>query len=322
MFKQGILELEENNNYEKGKSLITAAALANIPGAFLYMIRRFRQCDYILDENQLLSKCWWNGGDMSWIECELYRIYNDFVYLVSTEKSRRESIHYEWDNDDPRDYIVRGIIYLTGRSLLWDNSRYMQDYDKAVEYFSIAANFKNKDGLYWLGFCYEFGYGVTIDINCAVQYYKQSATMGMHESAYRLAYCLLNYGIDVEKSRDCAIKLLQKIVDNYNPPKDNKYVNIYGDIFTGSREDWMGSTAWRALSLIGDLYFNGISVEKNIDIALKKWEQASSLGSSEASYKLGEYYSTINNVEKAEYYYRYALNQGFFDAYKNFKEFI
>ena len=306
--KKGIEEIEQNKDFSKGLNYIDNAIRARVPGAYLYCIRKggYMNGDY-------LQQCWSLGGDMSWIELELLRIkkYNeqDLVSIVEGKNIWKQNV---WECDEPIYLKVRGLLYLTGCHI--DDGRQIeQDYDKALFLLKQSASAGQKDANYWLGFCYEFGLGTKPNLQCAVELYEKAMRLGSHEAAFRYSVNMLNYGNDEQNAS--AVAILEKIVYHYNPQRDNSIGNMFGDIF--SDENWMGSTAWRALCIIGDLYYSGFVYDKSEEQAVAKWEQAAVWGSSEACFKLGEYYSSID-AEKSEYYFRDALFKGYFDAHKQF----
>jgi hypothetical protein len=53
-----------------------------------------------------------------------------------------------------------------------------QDYDKAVDYYRLSAEQENPDGLFGLGDCYYFGYGLEKDDQKAAEYYRRALAAG------------------------------------------------------------------------------------------------------------------------------------------------
>ena len=73
-----------------------------------------------------------------------------------------------------------------------------KDYNKAVEYFSKAAEQDNSTAQYMLSVCYQMGMGVNKDMN-QVAYWSQKAAEGGNVTAmYNLANCYY-YGRGIEK---------------------------------------------------------------------------------------------------------------------------
>lgn len=60
------------------------------------------------------------------------------------------------------------------------------NYRKALKYFEIAKDLGYANSLYWLAQCYEYGYGVGVNLEQAKSYYKEGALKG--DVACRLQY--------------------------------------------------------------------------------------------------------------------------------------
>lgn len=63
-----------------------------------------------------------------------------------------------------------------------------------------------------------------------------------------------------------------------------------------------------ALYILGELYQNGLCVERNFDIAISYYEKAALFGSIDALVNLGCIYKNLNNLEKAFYYFSLSAN--------------
>ena len=90
-----------------------------------------------------------------------------------------------------------------------------EDYNSAVQYFYAAAEKGHATGQSWVGFCYEYGKGVTQDYAEAAIWYRKSANQGSDYAANRLAECYY-YGRGVEKSYAEAVKFYRQAADKGN----------------------------------------------------------------------------------------------------------
>lgn len=81
--------------------------------------------------------------------------------------------------------IELGLLYLFGEPEVNRN------YEKAFELFNKASDKGFAKAQFYLGECYEFGYGITKDIEEAIKYYKKSSNQNYLMADDRLAYIYL-----------------------------------------------------------------------------------------------------------------------------------
>ena len=135
-----------------------------------------------------------------------------------------------------------------------------KDYNSAVQYFFAAAEKGYSTAQDWMGYCYEYGYGVTQNYAEAVKWYRKAADQGSSYSANRLAECYY-YGRGVEKSYGEATRLYRLAADNGN--KNAQY-----------------SLGW--------CYEKGYGVTINITEAKKWYQKAAAQGHEDAKKRLNE----------------------------------
>ena len=135
-----------------------------------------------------------------------------------------------------------------------------KDYNSAVQYFFAAAEKGYSTAQDWMGYCYEYGYGVTQNYAEAVKWYRKAADQGSSYSANRLAECYY-YGRGVEKSYGEATRLYRLAADNGN--KNAQY-----------------SLGW--------CYEKGNGVTLNITEAKKWYQKAAAQGHEDAKKRLNE----------------------------------
>ncbi|RIB26278.1 kinase-like domain-containing protein [Gigaspora rosea] len=71
------------------------------------------------------------------------------------------------------------------------------------------ADVNDPDGVYWLGYCYEYGIGIEKDENKAFIHYQKSADMNNSKGMYKVGYCY-SLGIGVEKDNYKAFEHYKK----------------------------------------------------------------------------------------------------------------
>lgn len=308
-------ERKKDSKHEDGWKYIASALKAEIPGAYLYNIRNnnFRI-------GFAYKRCWFLGGDMTYEELMQSK-------LLNYNSADLKEIWYK--SEDAESIRDKGLFYYFGSgtkmarkpigyseslntdvNIIEEEQITESDYGKAFLLFKESAQIGDIEANYWLGICYEYGRGVNADMATAARYYEMAASQRMPEAGYRYALYLLEHGEKDQKYM--AVQILDSICKAYNPRQDNMMYNIY-------TLNWMGSTAWRALFLLGKMKFDGIVLEKDEENAIKLWELAQKWGSSEASYQLGLYYKN-QDEQKSQQYFLNALFRGCFEARKHIKK--
>lgn len=97
-------------------------------------------------------------------------------------------------------------------NMLGDYYEEREEYEKAVTYFQKAADCGDLTGICNLGYCYEKGYGVTLNYKRAYQLYMTAATQGSIRAYKMIANCYLE-GIHVEQDAVEALNWLTKAAD-------------------------------------------------------------------------------------------------------------
>ena len=87
-----------------------------------------------------------------------------------------------------------------------------KDYNSAVQYFFKAAQLGRAVSQRSLGYCYEFGLGVTQDYAEAVKWYRKAAEQGHARAQNNLGVCY-EYGEGVTKSITEAVKWYKKAAE-------------------------------------------------------------------------------------------------------------
>ena len=186
------------------------------------------------------------------------------------------------------DQMNLGYMYLYGTNGV------EQDFAKALEYYTMAAEQNDPNALNNLGSLYFNGIGTPADPKKALSLFNKSAELGNEYAAVNLAFIYLTGGTKNELRNRKAVALFQKAADSGN--KIAKF-------------------------MLGYAYYTGFVVPQNYDKAFKLIKIAADENSliDEAQYVMGEMYingyGTVQNYQKAIQYLRYAVGQGNQDAY-------
>lgn len=89
----------------------------------------------------------------------------------------------------------------------------LKNYDEAFKYFSLGAQQKDLDSIYYLGLCYATGLGTKQDFKKSKFYYEQGANLSEPRCLYNLSLYYRN-GVEVEKNELLADKLYQQALEN------------------------------------------------------------------------------------------------------------
>ena len=141
---------------------------------------------------------------------------------------------------------------------------HQKDYDNAKKYLlqSFAEGIQKSAEV--IGFMYEKGYGVDVDLDSAIAWYKRGIEFGDPDA-------MLMYAYSYEKGFD------------NSPPDINKALDL------ASKAALKNSTA--AMIFSGRIYLNGREgIARNVPLAVKWFKQGAELGNSEAMFELGNVY--------------------------------
>ena len=142
-------------------------------------------------------------------------------------------------------------------------------------YIEKAAELKNADAMYKLGYFYSRGRYVEQDKKKAVEWYKKAAELGSQQAQCNLALCYMN-GAGLEKNVDFGIYWLERAVAN-------------------------GSVM--AMYNLGKCYEFGLGVEPNAYFALKNYLSAANKGNVDAKLAVVKLYKyEYKDYEQAIYW--------------------
>ena len=187
-------------------------------------------------------------------------------------------------------FLQIGDLYFDGF-----DTKYFQNYEKAIENYKLAANLNNCEALLKLGNIYLNGIDNVVEPDCAKakKYFEQAAEQDSAEAYYNLG--LLYYtgnGVEIDFFQ---AKEFFEIAAQQNYSK--------------------------AFIHLGTLYFNGQGVEQNISKAKENYEIAIKLNNPDAYVNLGNLYfvnpSIPQNFLIAKMYYETAAKFNVPDGFLN-----
>ena len=148
---------------------------------------------------------------------------------------------------------------------LVDHYLEVKDYEKAFLNANRFSYFKDKDGFRKIGYFYEHGFHVEKNIEKAMEFYQKAYVLGDYVAGYNLAILYI---------------------------KENEYLEAVKYLALGVYNEHISS-----IKLLADIYFKGLGVYKNIDVALKLYLSLLSKGDLSIIDKIGQIY-----YQKEDYY--------------------
>ena len=160
------------------------------------------------------------------------------------------------------------------------------NYEKALEYYQLAADQEDAEALWFIGSLYYYGYGVEQSYEKALEYFQRAAEMGNVRALNSIGYMYLD-GEGVDQDYQKALECIQSAVDQ-------------GEI--------------HAQKNMGHMYLYGLGVDQDYEKALEYYRLAADQGLGDAFIGLGDLYRDGRGVEqddgKAAEYYGKALELG------------
>ena len=202
-----------------------------------------------------------------------------------------------------------------------------QDYAKAVEYYTKAANMGHAGAQNNLGVCYKNGEGVKQDYAKAVEWYQKAANQGHARAQNNLGLCY-EKGQGVNQDYAKAVEYYTKAANQgyMYAQKNLGYCYQYG---RGVKQDYTKAVEWYqkaanqgyagAQCNLGYCYEKGQGVKQDYAKAVEYYTKAANQGDKYAQYNLGNCYNygwcnIIQNKAKAVEWYQKAANQGYENA--------
>ncbi len=193
-----------------------------------------------------------------------------------------------------------------------------KDHTAAFELYKFSAEQFHPIGMLRVGDCYKHGFGTAVNLEEAFKNYMESAKSGNAEAQYKAAACY-EFGEGVEANLETAIGLYTSSAEQ----KDILGMLRLGKFCKDVSKNFEAAAKWlrqsavsnaEAQHLLGDLYKDGIGVEKNLAEAVRLYHLSAASNDSDGQYKYGDCCRDGVNMEpmpeEALKYYKLSANQG------------
>lgn len=270
-----IINKEISGDEAKGFGLIQQAAEEGYSFAQNYMGKAYR-FGWHVNINPVRATNWFSKAaeqDLSDAMCNLGDMYSHEDGLTTDYDKALYWYEKAAEKQHQRALTEIGDMYYSGKGV-------PQNYQKAIEYYQKACAEGYPYAFYSLGFMYLKGQGTSPDKEKAIEYLSQAAAMG-NESAFQLLNRIDheaedNDGKEVDPFARQAYLDAQQALE----AKDTeRYLNLL------SQSANLGYT--QAMNDLGDVYFNGELVPKDMAKAYNYFFKASQNGSGYGSYSCG-----------------------------------
>lgn len=179
-------------------------------------------------------------------------------------------------------------------------------------YDEIRDKAYNGDSLfqYYMGVCYENGWGTEKIPSEAYEWYMKAARKGEAKASNALGN-LFRTGVGVDANMSSAVYWYKKAAE----AGDEQAMLNYGNCFyygAGIQRDIRQAMAWwqkaadagngYAMSQLGDMYFSGKEVNRDLKKAIAYWEKAVGKNVANAQYRLALCYYTGEGVSQDTVY--------------------
>ena len=181
-----------------------------------------------------------------------------------------------------------------------------QNGEKAVEWYTKAADLGNTSAMSNLGFMYQNGDGVEQKGEKAIEWYTKAIDAGDTSGFFGIGN-MYQYGNGVEQDGEKAIEWYTKAMDL----GDTSAMISIGSMYqngSGVEQDGEKAIEWytkaadlgdtSAMSWIGDVYWNGDGVEQDGEKAIEWYTKAADAGDGYGFYRIGLMYEWGDGVEK------------------------
>ncbi|MBP6082040.1 MAG: sel1 repeat family protein [Providencia sp.] len=173
------------------------------------------------------------------------------------------------------------------------------------------ANLGDDEALLILGFLYEKGLGVEKNVDIAEKIYQRLADKNNKEGFNLLAMLKENQG-----KKNEAIRLYQRAISlgSSAAPYNLGILYKYNSDYISAKKMFQfaitKNNSSNAMMSLGDLYFDGLGVEQNMELAEKWYIESIQAGNVIAITRLGMLYGSLEKYDKAIKYYQLAIEKG------------
>lgn len=221
------------------------------------------------------------------------QFYLGLSYFNGAGVTENPAQAFEWslkaaEQGNTRAQLMVGELYRNGEVVEKDDSQAVSWYRKAADQGFAPAQ-------HLLGKCYDYGIGVQKDIAQAVSWYRKAADQGEAEGQAFLGRCYEN-GVGVPQNTSTAIKWYEKSADqgcSYGQQQLGAYYYFEGHNMTQAfillnKAAEQGESS--AQALLGQCYRDGDGVDKNLDKAVKWYQESADQGNGLGLYGLAGCY--------------------------------
>ena len=239
----------------------------------------------------------------------------EFLMLIDVELPEHEWTRvreYCFDNslNNPELYALLAEMYIYGLGVNFDEVLAKSSCESGIKKGSINCH-------YVLGLMYYYGRGKLQSYEEAIPYYEESAKKGCWRAQFKLGVCYaVPRGVKLDHKR--AFELFLPVAKlGFSPAQFNVGRYIYQDkILYEPKSDcikWLELAANQnmevAMEYLGDAYFNGYYVEKNLETGFDWYMKSAVYNNVGAVLKIAELYEKGIFVEQSyqkafEYYSR------------------
>ena len=243
--------------------------------------------------------------------------YNEIKRSINIKEDDVLSLNLELQKQENAEELFNlGYNYEKGNGV-------KQDYSKAVEYYTKAANMGHAGAQCNLGNCYFYGfYNVKPDKSKAVKWYTKAANQGNASAQFNLGL-FYEYGYGVKQDYAKAVEWYTKAANQGNASAQF-YLGVFYEKGRGVKQDYSKAVEWYTKAAnqgyadaqysLGYCYENGHGVKQDYAKAVEWYQKAANQGYANAQCNLGYCYGNGHGVKldyaKAVEYYTKAANQG------------
>ncbi|RIA88002.1 kinase-like domain-containing protein [Glomus cerebriforme] len=245
-------------------------------------------------------------------------------YLSSRNITMEEI--YDWLNNnymlDPSYIFFLGYLNFSGIGVT-------KNITKAFENFYEASSRNYPTAQYYLGICYEFGFGTTNDKSSAFKWYEQSAKIGQSTvGKFALGICY-EKGIGIGKNDQLAFNWYKEAANNGHAVAQHNLGNFYRLGICVKKDSHMAFNYYRlsanggyafGTSMLGYCYSEGIGTDVDKTMAFDLYLKAANMNNNVAQYNVAVCYDdgigTTKDFNKAMEWYKKSADNGYDRALK------
>lgn len=218
-----------------------------------------------------------------------------------------------------------------GYMYLYGNNGVEQDFEKAFEYYDMAAKQNNPIALNNVGSLYFNGIGTKKNRAEAIRYFNESAKLGNDNAATNLAFIYLTKNANDTEMNKKAIELFRQAAKSGNKLAEFMLGYAYYNGFVVERDNYAafglikdaadeGALFDEAQYILGEMYANGYGTVQNYVNAVSYYTKAVDQGNTQAYMELAKIYAAgkfaQRNFIKAHALFNIAASEGNIDAAK------